>query len=101
MALPALAEGPWAAGAAAVLFGGTFMGAVALAMAAGRALAPGRAVAILTAGYALGQIVGPALAGAVAGTGYRPALFIGSAFALVGAAAAATGRTSIVIYTRV
>ncbi|MDR2564984.1 MAG: YbfB/YjiJ family MFS transporter, partial [Bifidobacteriaceae bacterium] len=29
MALPALAEGPWAAGAAAVLFGGTFMGAVA------------------------------------------------------------------------
>jgi hypothetical protein len=92
IALPAVFDGPVAAVGSALLFGATFMGAVALTMAAGRALAFPRAVAILTAGYALGQIVGPALVGALAEAGYRPALSLGGGIVLVGAFAATLGR---------
>jgi len=69
MALPSVSGSAAAAAAGAVLFGGTFMGIVTLAMSAARELAPqalGRAVGTLTALYGLGQILGPVLAGAAA-----------------------------------
>jgi MFS family permease len=92
IALPAVFAGPAAAIVSALLFGATFMGAVALTMAAGRNLAFPRAVAILTAGYALGQIAGPALAGITAAAGYRPALALGAVTVLLAAIVAAFGR---------
>ncbi|MCW2310105.1 YbfB/YjiJ family MFS transporter [Rhodobium gokarnense] len=51
---------------AAILFGGTFMGIVALGISAGRRLSSGdaeRMLALMTASFGLGQIVGPAFAG--------------------------------------
>nr|WP_274609890.1 YbfB/YjiJ family MFS transporter [Rhodobium orientis] len=51
---------------AAILFGGTFMGIVALGISAGRRLSSGdaeRMLALMTAAFGLGQIVGPAFAG--------------------------------------
>lgn len=69
MALPALSSSGAAAALGAILFGGTFMGIVTLAMSAARLLAPGalgRAVGTLTALYGAGQILGPLLAGAAA-----------------------------------
>lgn len=68
MALPCLASSAAAALAGAALFGATSFGIVALAMSAGRALAPGspgRIVGTLTAGYGVGQIIGPIAAGAL------------------------------------
>jgi MFS family permease len=68
MALPSLSGSAVAALAGAALFGSTFIGIVALAMSAGRALAPatpGRVVGTLTAGYGVGQIIGPIAAGAL------------------------------------
>lgn len=68
MALPSLSSSAAAALAGAALFGGTMIGIVALAMSAGRALAPatpGRVVGTLTAGYGVGQIIGPIAAGAL------------------------------------
>ena len=57
------------AGLSAVIFGGTFLGIVALAMAEGvrRAGAEGRrAAAVLTAAFGAGQVIGPSLAGILA-----------------------------------
>jgi MFS family permease len=68
MALPAVSWSAAAALAGAALFGGTFMGITTLAMAEGRALAPGspgRIVGTLTAVYGVGQVLGPLLAGAI------------------------------------
>lgn len=68
MALPSLSGSAAAALAGAALFGGTFIGIVALAMAAGRALAPAtpaRVIGTLTAIYGVGQILGPIAAGAL------------------------------------
>jgi MFS family permease len=68
MALPSLSGSAAAALAGAALFGSTFIGIVALAMSAGRALAPatpGRVVGTLTASYGVGQILGPLAAGAL------------------------------------
>ncbi|MGG2199278.1 MULTISPECIES: YbfB/YjiJ family MFS transporter [Paenibacillus] len=64
----------------AVLFGGTFIGIVTLAVSWGRALNPqrsGRTVGLLTAAYGTGQFIGPGAAGwliAEAGE-YATALF--------------------------
>jgi len=66
MALPSLSPSPAAALLGAALFGGTFMGIVALAMSTGRRLAPtspGRMVGTLTGVYGVGQVLGPLLAG--------------------------------------
>ena len=52
----------------AILFGGTFIGIVALGISAGRRLSSGdgeRMLALMTASFGLGQIVGPAFAGAL------------------------------------
>jgi MFS family permease len=68
MALPSLSSSAAAAVTGAALFGGTFIGIVALAMSAGRALAPatpGRVVGTLTAIYGVGQVIGPLAAGAL------------------------------------
>ena len=63
------ASHPLSAGLAAVIFGGTFLGIVALAMAEGsrRAGTEGRrATAILAVCFGAGQVVGPFLAGLLA-----------------------------------
>jgi hypothetical protein len=55
---------------ATAAIGGTFMGVVAMAMAAGRRHAPGleyNLLAVLTAAYALGQAFGPAASALVSG----------------------------------
>jgi MFS family permease len=67
--LPALSPGLVAAYVGAILFGGTFMGIVALAMSLGQRLAPrqsARVLGLLTAAYGTGQIIGPLLAGVIA-----------------------------------
>ena len=66
------ANTPFAAGLAAVSFGGTFLGIVTLVMSEGnrRAGSDGRRVAaILTACFSMGQVIGPTLAGLVADRG--------------------------------
>jgi MFS family permease len=67
--LPVLVPGLVAAYVGAVLFGGTFMGIVALTMGLGQQLAPqhsARVLGLLTAAYGTGQIIGPLLAGLMA-----------------------------------
>jgi MFS family permease len=67
--LPVISPGLLAAYAGAVLFGGTFMGIVALTMGIGQRLAPQRSAGVLgllTAAYGTGQIIGPLLAGIAA-----------------------------------
>ena len=62
---------------AAVTFGGTFLGIVALTLAEGSRRAPRdkrRATAILTVCFSLGQILGPILAGVLADSGVGFAL---------------------------
>ena len=66
--LSVLWQTPAAIVVSAILFGGTFMGIVALGIAAARRLAPDsaqRILALMTASFGLGQIVGPAFAGIV------------------------------------
>jgi MFS family permease len=89
MALPSLSSSAAAALAGAALFGGTFVGIVALAMSAGRALAPatpGRVVGTLTAGYGVGQIIGPLAAGALSQRlgDPRPAVLLAAAAVAAG-----------------
>jgi predicted MFS family arabinose efflux permease len=60
---------PLTAGLAAIIFGGTFLGIVALSMAeAGRRCAAEgrRAAAVMTVCFSIGQVVGPTLAGFLA-----------------------------------
>ncbi len=60
---------PFTAGLAAIIFGGTFLGIVALSMAeAGRRCAAEgrRAAAVMTVCFGAGQVVGPSLAGFLA-----------------------------------
>jgi MFS family permease len=66
MALPAVFGTAWAALLGAVLFGGTFMGIVTMALELGRRLVPEaavRAIGSLSAIYAVGQAIAPSLAG--------------------------------------
>jgi MFS family permease len=89
MALPSVSSSAAAALAGAALFGGTFVGIVALAMSAGRALAPatpGRVVGTLTAGYGVGQIIGPIAAGALSQRlgDPRPAVLLAAGAVAVG-----------------
>jgi predicted MFS family arabinose efflux permease len=67
--LPVLSPGLVVAYIGALLFGGTFMGIVALTMSLGRQLAPqqsARVLGLLTAAYGTGQIIGPLLSGVLA-----------------------------------
>ena len=64
-----IAATPFTAGLAAIIFGGTFLGIVALSMAeAGRrcALEGRRATAVMTVCFGAGQVIGPSLAGFLA-----------------------------------
>ncbi len=78
-----------AAVAAALLFGGTFLGISALTLALAGHLAPhgsARLIGMLTIAYGLGQVIGPILAGLlVTHTGsFGPALLAASATVLLG-----------------
>lgn len=64
VALPALSNHPAAVLTGAVLYGGTFLGIVGMALAFGRALTPAtpaRTMGLLTASFGSGQIFGPVL----------------------------------------
>ena len=64
--LPVLSGTVWAAAISAILFGGTFMGIVALTITYAREVVPSqqaaRAIGILTAAFGVGQVVGPVMA---------------------------------------
>jgi MFS family permease len=91
--LSALAGGPTAALAGAILFGVTFIGVSTIALAAGTHLRVRRAVALLTTGYSVGQIVGPLAVAPLIHHGFRPALIV--AAGVVVAAAAVAGLLRI------
>lgn len=88
--LSSVAAHPFSTALAAVIFGGTFLGIVALTMAEGgrRAGAQGRrAAAVLTVCFGAGQVVGPPLAGLLAdqqGGFTLPLLLAGAVVALGG-----------------
>jgi predicted MFS family arabinose efflux permease len=90
------AASPLRAGLAAVIFGGTFLGIVALAMAEGgrRAGSEGRrAAAVLTACFGAGQVVGPPLAGLLADQrGFSLPLLLAGAVVALGGMLVATDR---------
>jgi len=94
------AASPLHAGVAAILFGGTFLGVVALVMAEGgrRCGAEGRrATAVLTVCFGAGQVVGPPLAGLLADRqgGFALPLFLAAAVVAIGGVLVATdGRFS-------
>ena len=90
--LPALVPGTPAAMVSAILFGGTFMGIVMLAMAAGVRLGIPRSAAVLTAGYGLGQIVGPVAVAPLLAGGYDSAFIVAAAVLAVAAALARAVR---------
>jgi predicted MFS family arabinose efflux permease len=64
--LPVLSGTEWAAALSAILFGGTFMGIVALTITYAREVVPSqqaaRAIGMLTAAFGVGQVVGPLMA---------------------------------------
>lgn len=92
IALPAVAGGVAPALISAVLFGGTFLGAVSLALAVGTHLQFPRAVALLTTGYSVGQILGPVLVTPLLRGGYRAPLLAGAVIVLAAALAATALR---------
>jgi len=89
-ALPAVGNGLAVALAAAVLFGGTFIGISALTLTLAGLLAPDRssttAIGLLTAIFGLGQIVGPLLAAFLAGhsDNFGLALTVAAGMILIG-----------------
>lgn len=92
IALPAVVGGVAPALISAVLFGGTFLGAVSLALAVGTHLQFPRAVALLTTGYSVGQILGPVLVTPLLRGGYRAPLLAGAVIVLAAALAATALR---------
>jgi MFS family permease len=92
IALPALAGGVVAALIAAFLFGGTFIGISAIALATGSHLGFPRSVALLTAGYSVGQILGPLAVTPLLRNGYHQALVVAAVIVLMAATAAAVLR---------
>lgn len=98
--LSSVAAHAFSAGLAAVIFGGTFLGIVALAMAEGgrRSGAAGRrGAAIMTVCFGAGQVVGPPLAGLLAdqqGGFTLPLLLAGAVVTLGGLLVATDGNFS-------
>jgi predicted MFS family arabinose efflux permease len=83
--------------AAAVLFGGTFMGLTALGLMSGRALAGGRpqhVISLMTVSFSAGQMAGPSTAGFLAEhTGsLRDASLLAAAALVLAAALAVAGK---------
>ena len=84
-----IAGGDGATYAAAILFGGTFIGITALTLTLAGQLAPHRTaeiIGLLTAAYGVGQIIGPILAASLASRAhsFTPSLVAASAVVLVG-----------------
>lgn len=92
IALPALIGGTASALVSAVLFGATFLGVSALALATGAQLRFPRSVALLTAGYSVGQILGPPAVAPLLRHGYRPPPLLAALVVLAAALAAAVLR---------
>ncbi|GIH15811.1 hypothetical protein Raf01_39830 [Rugosimonospora africana] len=92
IALPVIGGSVGADLAAAVLFGGTFLGIATLALAVGTHLGTPRSVAVLTTGYSVGQVAGPLIVTPVLRDGYRTALLIGAAVVATAAVAAGVLR---------
>lgn len=88
VALPALVPHPALVLLGAVMYGGTFLGIVGMALALGRAIdpaRPARTMGLLTAVFGIGQIIGPVLAAWMAGWGgWGPALVMAAATVLAG-----------------
>jgi MFS family permease len=93
--LPALAGGLISGLASAALFGATFLGVAAMALALGGEFRYPRAVALLTAGYSCGQVLGPLIVTPLLNEGYRVALLVGAAVVLAAAIAAFVLRVSL------
>ena len=90
--LPALIGGIAPALISAILFGSTFLGVAAIALAIGAHLQVPRVVAILTGGYSTGQILGPLAVTPFLHNGYHQALLIGAGLVTVAAIAAGALR---------
>lgn len=88
--LPVVSATWWAAVLSAALFGGTFMGIVALTLTYARQLVPARsadlALGTLTAAFGVGQVLGPLVAAALAGEtgGFDRSLVAASAAVTLG-----------------
>lgn len=92
-AIPVFADGPGAAMASAVLFGGAFLATAAAVTAVVRHAAPpyawGAAIGALTTVFALGQCVGPLLTGALSDqNGVRAGMALSAVLLAVGAVVA-------------
>ena len=89
IAMPIVSTAPLASIAAAMLFGGTFMGITTLVIALAQTMGPAgsaRSVGLLTAAFGLGQILGPATAGWLAAEGgFDAALVMAATAVLLGA----------------
>jgi predicted MFS family arabinose efflux permease len=88
---------PFSAGLAAIIFGGTFLGIVALSMAESgrRCAAEGRrAAAVMTVCFSAGQVIGPSLAGFLADKqgGFSLPLLLAGIVVISGAILTATDR---------
>jgi predicted MFS family arabinose efflux permease len=88
--LPVLSGTEWAVALSAILFGGTFMGIVALTITYAREVVPSqqaaRAIGMLTAAFGVGQVVGPLIATGLASgpKDFRPSLVAASSALFVG-----------------
>ena len=95
-ALLAVSGHPTAVFAAALLYGGTFLGIAGMAVAFGRAISPhqaARAMGVLTVVFSLGQIAGPVVAAGLAQWGGWPAALGAAALAtLMGVPLLAVGQ---------
>lgn len=87
--LPVVSGMKWAVALSAILFGGTFMGIVALTITYAREVVPSqqaaRAIGMLTAAFGLGQVVGPIIATGLASgpNDFGPSLVAASSALLV------------------
>ncbi|CAA7618591.1 putative major facilitator superfamily, general substrate transporter [Candidatus Terasakiella magnetica] len=88
VALPAFSSHPAVVLLGAVMYGGTFLGIVGVALAMGRAITPGnpaRTMGWLTGVFGVGQIIGPVLAAWIAAKGgWGPALLMAAGFVAFG-----------------
>ena len=88
--LPVLSGTEWAVALSAILFGGTFMGIVALTITYAREVVPSqqaaRAIGMLTAAFGVGQVVGPLVATGLASgpKDFGPSLVAASSALFVG-----------------
>ncbi|HSV29142.1 MAG TPA: YbfB/YjiJ family MFS transporter [Candidatus Omnitrophota bacterium] len=96
VALPALSSSAPAVLLGAVMYGGTFLGIVGMALAFGRAITPAtpaRTMGLLTAAFGIGQIIGPVVAGWLAeGGDWAPALWFAAASVAAGTPLLLAGR---------